>query len=101
MSRIPDILKKYETEILASWMKEMSSATRRGDLMRDDDLKTQSRQLLNAVSAAAQQGNLTNTEGAEWTPARELLRDIATQRTQQGFSPRQIATFVFSLKKPL
>src|SRR4051794_5351167 len=101
MSRIPDILKKYETEILASWIKEMPSTTRRGDLMRDDELKTQSRQLLDAVTTAAQQGKLANTEGPEWTPVRELLRDIATQRTQQGFSPRQIATFVFSLKKPL
>src|SRR4051812_41415038 len=101
MSRIPDILKKYETQILTEWMKEMSSSTRRGDLMRDDELKVQSRQLLDAMTTAAQKGNLTSTESGEWTPVRELLRDIATQRTQQGFSPRQIAMFVFSVKKPL
>jgi rsbT co-antagonist protein RsbR len=101
MSRIPDTLKKYESEILASWLKEMSSSTRRGDLMRDDEFKTQARHLLDAVTAAAQQGNLTNTEAAEWSSVRELLREIATQRTQQGFSPRQIAMFVFSLKKPV
>src|SRR4051812_3285606 len=101
MSRIPDILKKRETEILTNWIKEMSSTTRRGDLMRDDDLKKQCKLLLDAVTSASQNGKMSNTEGAEWAGSRELLRDIATTRTQQGFSPSQIAMFVFSLKKPL
>jgi rsbT co-antagonist protein RsbR len=101
MSRIAEILKKRESEILTDWIKEITSSTRRGDLMRDDEFKAQCRQLLDSLTTAAQRGDATKTDSAEWSHTRELLRDIATSRTQQGFSPTQIAMFVFSIKKPL
>lgn len=101
MSRIPQILKKHEVEILDSWIKEMASSTRRGDLMRDDELRDQCRQLLYALTQATQNGNLTTVEGPNWEGTRDLLRDLSRARTQQGFTPTQIATYVLSLKKPV
>lgn len=101
MSRIPQILKKHEVEILDSWIKEMASSTRRGDLMRDDELRDQCRQLLYALTQATQNGNLTTVEGPNWEGTRDLLRELSRARTQQGFTPTQIATYVLSLKKPV
>jgi rsbT co-antagonist protein RsbR len=36
-----------------------------------------------------------------WAPVRDLLSGISRSRTQQGFSPSEIATFVLSFKQPL
>jgi rsbT co-antagonist protein RsbR len=101
MSRIPEMVKKHESEILASWIKDMSTSTRRTDLLRDEDLRAQSKQFLDALTGAMQKGAVANIEGPAWEPVREVLSDISRSRVQQGFTPSQIAMFVFSLKKPL
>jgi hypothetical protein len=36
---LPDVLAKHEPAILEQWIKEMSIATRRGDLMKDSELR--------------------------------------------------------------
>lgn len=69
--------------------------------MRDDELRDQCRQLLYALTQATQNGNLTTVEGPNWEGTRDLLRDLSRARTQQGFTPTQIATYVLSLKKPV
>ncbi len=101
MTRIPEVLKKYESAILEDWIKEMASSIRRGDLIRDEELREQSRSLLDNMTSAAQRGSLDNLSGSDWAGTRDILRDISRTRAQQGFTPSQIATYVLSLKKPL
>ena len=101
MSAISDILKKKESEILADWLREMASATRRADLMSDAQLKTQATELLRLITDASQRGGTENMDGPEWQSVRELLSDISASRAQQGFSPSETALFIFSLKKPV
>ena len=50
---------------------------------------------------ASQGGNLTNFQASEWNSIKALLTSITRTRVQQGFSPSQVALFIFSLKKPL
>ena len=101
MSKIAELLQKNESDLLADWMKEQLSAVRRRDLMDDNELRSQSVELLRAIAGAARNGNVTDVSASEWTTVRDRLSDISTSRAKQGFSPSETAMFVFSLKQPL
>src|SRR5678816_2899531 len=101
MSVISDVLRNQEATILSEWIREMAAATRRADLMSDNDLRLQATELLRQITAATQNGGTDRIDGPEWKPVRELLTDISASRAAQGFSPSETATFVFSLKRSL
>jgi rsbT co-antagonist protein RsbR len=102
-SRIPEVISKREADLLADWMREQLAATTlRSDLMKESELREQSRRFLElVVRAASQQANLDNINAPAWEEAREFLSSISRSRAHQGFSPAETATFVFSLKQPL
>src|SRR5262245_1878021 len=102
-SRIHEMISGRETDLLADWIKEqMAATTLRGDLMKESELREQSRQFLNmVVRATSQQRNLGDISAPEWDEAREFLSGISRTRAHQGFSPSETATFIFSLKQPL
>ncbi|HEX3091191.1 MAG TPA: STAS domain-containing protein [Candidatus Angelobacter sp.] len=101
MSRLPDLIQKHQQEIHAEWLRQMSVAVRRADLMSDEEVRAQSRELLAAIAGGAKSGDITNMDGAAWATAREVLQAISVSRAKQGFSPSETATFVLSLKQPL
>jgi rsbT co-antagonist protein RsbR len=102
-TRIPDILRKHESEILTDWMREqMESIARRRDLISDQELQTQSREFLGLLATAVQNGGFDDvTRGQDWAPVRDMLAGVSRSRGLQGFSPSETATFVFSLKPAL
>jgi rsbT co-antagonist protein RsbR len=102
-TRIPEILRKHESEILSDWVREQSeSIGRRRDLISDQELKTQSTEFLRLLADAVQNAGLEDvSRGGEWTAVREMLAGISRSRGIQGFTPSETATFVFSLKPPL
>jgi rsbT co-antagonist protein RsbR len=97
---IPGILARDEQIILGDWLKEMSTATRRGDLIKDSELRVQCGQFLTLVKQAAQTAG-SNFKASVWDPVREMLADVSRTRAIQGFSPTETAMFVLSLKRPL
>jgi rsbT co-antagonist protein RsbR len=102
-SRIPELIARRESDLLADWIREqLASTTLRGDLMRESELREQSRQFLNLlVRAASQQPNLNDIAAPVWEEAREFLSGISRSRAHQGFTPAETAIFIFSLKQPL
>jgi rsbT co-antagonist protein RsbR len=102
-SRIPEILRRYEDEILMEWMEQqLGSREMRRDLIREADLRDQSRRFLSLLREATDSnGGLDSIEGASWEPLRHLLSEVSVSRVRLGFTPSQTATFVFSLKQPL
>jgi rsbT co-antagonist protein RsbR len=101
-SRISNILNTHEEELLEEWMREqLTSDTLRADLVSESKLRQQSAEFLGALRQAAQSGNLTNIMSPEWGEVREILTGLSRSRVQQGFTPSETATFVFSLKQPL
>ena len=107
-SRIPDIVRKHEAALLSDWMREqMAAETRRDDLIKEGELREQAREFLGLFRAAAAEasrdgvGGWADVGSPAWAPVRDLLSGISRSRTQQGFSPSEIATFVFSFKQPL
>jgi rsbT co-antagonist protein RsbR len=101
-SRIPEVIRKHESDLLAEWLQQQLSAiTLRGDLMKEAELREQSRQFLNLLCVALEQGNLTDVNTAAWAESREFLTGVSRSRTRQGFTPSETATFIFSMKQPL
>lgn len=101
MSKLPELIKKHEDEIRAEWLKQMSAATRRADLINDQEVQMQARELLAAIVEGARTGELTTLEGPEWAAAKEILHAISSSRAKQGFTPGETATFILSLKQPI
>jgi rsbT co-antagonist protein RsbR len=96
-SRLPDILRKHESEILSEWLAEQARAVSR-DRGRDE-AKEQSKQFLSLLTQAVQDAE--DVDSAAFRDVRQLLTEISRQRGIAGFSPTETAMFVFSLKKPL
>lgn len=97
MSSFQQVVLKDEKSILSSWLSEMASATRRGDLMGDPELKQQATELLRLFAEASQASSDVQSEAFE--PVRAFLKDIAKSRMEAGFTPSETAMFVLSLKQ--
>ncbi len=100
-SRLPEILKKHEAELVGEWIKEQMGSGGAVGRIKESELREQCGRFLRLVQEAAQSGNLTNISASEWNGAREMLAEVSRSRSHQGFSPSETATFVFSLKKPV
>lgn len=99
-SRLSQIVKMHEAELLANWIKEqLTTPSLRRDLIKEGELRDQSRQFLNAFGEAIQNGSDINMP--TWANVREILTNISNARARQGFTPAETASFIFSLKQPL
>lgn len=95
------LVRKNEKQILEQWIaQQLSATTLRADLMKQNELREQSREFLN-LFANALQTETQDIDAAAWKPAKEMLGGVSRSRAVQGFSPMETATFVFSLKQPL
>jgi rsbT co-antagonist protein RsbR len=101
-SRVPEMLKKHQKDVLKDWIKEqLATPTLRPDLMKEQELYDQSAEFMGLFVDAAQRGNLTDIQAPEWTKVREMLAGLSRSRVELGFTPSETATFVFSLKQPI
>ncbi len=98
---LPEILEKYETGLLADWLKEQTAlAARQQFPFKEGELKLQCSEFLRLMRKGTQSNN-PDISTDEWIEMRELLTAVSSSRAQQGFTPSQTAAFVFSFKKPL
>ncbi|MET0242033.1 MAG: STAS domain-containing protein [Flavitalea sp.] len=96
---ISTLLKERKPKILESWINsQLGDASLREDLMSNEELREQSKELLDSFVDSINEQNLDNPEAAEFEPVREILSGISISRAQQGFSPRETGIYVFGLK---
>jgi rsbT co-antagonist protein RsbR len=96
------ILDESEEDILRAWMEaQLGASTLRRDLIDEGELRRQSREFLRSFRRGVTSGGDNDIGAPAWDEARSMLQQISTARAQQGFSPSETATFVFSLKEPL
>jgi rsbT co-antagonist protein RsbR len=96
------LLQKHGKDLLAEWMKaQLAAPTLRPDLMREGELREQSRQFLAVLQTALHDAPSQDVESTGWADVREFLLGVSRTRASQGYSPRETATFVFSLKEPV
>jgi rsbT co-antagonist protein RsbR len=101
MNVLAEIITKNEDRIRKDWIRDMSKAVQRADLISKAELDDQCRTLLSAIVEGVRTSGPTAISGPGWDQARELLQDISASRARQGFSPVDVATYVLSLKQPL
>src|SRR5690349_5354685 len=101
-SKIPEILRRHEAEILTDWLRQqLSSTSVRSGVIRENDLREQSRSLLSAFREALETGNVSDLAAPAWSNVRDFLGEISRSRGRQGFTSTETAMFVLSLKLPL
>jgi rsbT co-antagonist protein RsbR len=98
---IQAVIQKYHADILADWVKEQTgSGVIRENLIRESELREQCREFLSLFATATRQAD-GDTSSAAFAPVKEMLARISKSRGEQGFTPSETATFIFSLKRPL
>lgn len=99
---LPDLLLRYQDRILTSWIAAQSDAgVLRADLMRESDLRRQSRALLHNLVEALRRGFTLDIDGEQWQDVRDLLNEVTNYWVDHGFTPGETATFIMTLKAPV
>jgi rsbT co-antagonist protein RsbR len=100
-SRIPGILKKYEDDLVADWLKQLeASASRKDGRISESEVRAQATEFIKLLQQASQRGDFTDTRSGEYKAMIEFLEGMSRSRVQQGFNSDETATFIFSFKKP-
>jgi rsbT co-antagonist protein RsbR len=101
-SKTPEILNKRKKVVLEAWINnQIQDPTLRDDLMSNEELHAQSQELLNAFIQALRSNNFTDIDSQEYYPVMDLLNSLSISRAHSGYSPRETATFVLSLKRAI
>ncbi len=99
VNRLSSIFAQHKDEILSEWLREMNRAARRSDLIKASELQAQCSRFIGLLADALATGETVQSSG--YDPLREMLGEISTSRALQGFTARETAIYVFSLKRPL
>jgi rsbT co-antagonist protein RsbR len=101
IASLNDILQKDEGTLLQNWVDiQVNATTFRSDRTSRQEVMNHARRFLTLMRDAVTSGNLDIMSPA-WAGVRQMLDDLSISRAQQGFSPSETATFIFSLKQPL
>ena len=101
ITSLNEILQKDEGTLLQQWVdNQVSATTYRPDRTTRQELTDHSRRFLALMRDAVKSGN-QDIMSPGWNAVRQMLDDLSLSRAQQGFSPSETATFIFSLKEPL
>ncbi|HEY0682545.1 MAG TPA: STAS domain-containing protein [Steroidobacter sp.] len=101
-SRLPAIVEQHQQEILAEWVRlQLESGAWRAGRLQESQLRDESQRFMALLTSNVQNGLQFDTRNAQWAEIREFLGELSRSRATQGFSPSQVATFVFSLKQPI
>ncbi len=93
-------IRRHREALLEEWVAyQMNAQTLRRDLIKDQELRRDSQRFLELFSEALEEGH--DPSMPAWKPVKDFLGELSRSRALQGFSPKETATFVFSLKQPL
>lgn len=100
-TRIPELIQKYQSDLLDEWLKSQLSSATRKQKIAEGQLREHSREFLKALLQGIAGGSVTDISTSGWTPMRDLLETMSKQRAADSFTPSETAMFVFSFKQPL
>lgn len=99
-TRLAEVLKKHEADLIKEWIKEQTSVVSRQGVLKEGELREQATQFLRLLQESVQKGT-ADLGNEQWNATKEFLTSVSASRGTQGFSPSETATFVFSIKRPL
>jgi rsbT co-antagonist protein RsbR len=99
---LPAIVEQHQKEVLAEWLgSQTASGAWRAGRIQEGQLREESQRFLGLLTQAIQHGVEFDPRSSQWAEIREFLGELSRSRAAQGFTPSQVATFVFSLKQAL
>jgi rsbT co-antagonist protein RsbR len=99
--KLAEILSKRNSHIIEKWLELQLAGGKKLSAAERQETTRQSRDFLDALTAAAKKGSIDDISGPEWNRVREILTDLSASRAKGGYTPSETAGFVFSLKRPL
>ena len=97
---LTQIIADKQTQILARWHDLLTVAGGGGGRIKTAEIQKQCADFLSSLRTALSGGAVTFDDPA-FDASKTLLDDVSRSRANQGFTPSETATFVFSLKEPL
>jgi rsbT co-antagonist protein RsbR len=96
------LIERNEGALRDEWFELLRGAvgTRTGRLT-DVQLLENARSFLAALRQGLSFGNSSDLSRSEWTGMQDFLKELSRERVEQGFTPSETATFVFSFKQAL
>ena len=100
-TRLPQIFDKREREIIEQWLEQQQTAGRKLTASEREQTNRQSREFVRALKHALERNSTGDISGPDWVAVRDFLSDLSVQRVKDGYSAKDTAWFIFSLKKPV
>ena len=98
---VAQLIADHEQDILSDWIGQLKTAGAvQAGRLKEAELATQCRNVLNAFIQALRQGG-TQIAHPAFEPVRDILSSLSRARALQGFAAGETANFVLSLKRPL
>ncbi|MEO6185419.1 MAG: STAS domain-containing protein [Steroidobacteraceae bacterium] len=100
-SGIAELMQQRGDSLRKAWLETLSRGNSPGSVGRisASDLEQQASEFLHELAPAMQSG--TDITAPAYKSVLALLDAMSKSRAQQGFSSSDVATFIFSLKRPL
>jgi rsbT co-antagonist protein RsbR len=98
---IASLVTRHEQTILSEWMElQKKAGMLHTGRISEGELQAQSRNFLHLLrdGLAKADGDISDPA---YDPAKAMLNELSRSRAQQGFTPTETASFIFSLKHPL
>ena len=98
---IHEAVSSAEADILRGWLRQLKDeGALDSGRVREVELTAQCTQLLRLLADGLKGGG-SDLSATTYAPLRDMLADLSRARAAQGFTPRETALLVFSLKQPL
>lgn len=100
-TRLPQIFEKREKELIAEWLEQQQATGRKLTGAEREQVNRQSTEFVRSLKSALEKDGSGDVSTSEWAGVRDFLTDLSTQRVRDGYSAKETAWFIFSLKRPL
>jgi rsbT co-antagonist protein RsbR len=99
---VVNLLAARRDEILNLWIKErLESGEFRDELISKKELRQQSQQIVDMLARAIQESGGADFDDPAFDELRTLLNQISHTRAVKGYTPRENATYVLSLRNTI
>jgi rsbT co-antagonist protein RsbR len=101
-TKLAQILKKHEDDLISEWVREMkSSGSGKDARIGETELHSQAKEFVGLLIELAETGDAAKLSAADLKGMTQFLEGITRSRVMQGFSSDETAMFIFSFKQPL
>lgn len=95
------ILRSRKDQILQLWLQAQAEADGSTNYNTHDELLAQSSELVDLFLSTVSETNIQDLSSPQLEPLTDYVSSLTVSRARQGFSPRETATYIFTLKEAI